>query len=287
MAFEEKLSIPDVHDAGLDWLTMTWKIGEENYEVAKENLENFGQSLNSAGCDTKFTGWQGYTGWQFGKIFLGQRPDGIIIRATGDHAKIAEAYIKEKNCAGKCTRCDLQITAKDRAAEPDYGSRVRKEIESFAASDQRAARRSFACYKSLGRDSGCVVGSRSSSRYFRFYNKTLEQRNRIEAGLWRYEVEFKGDQARYLWKMTQRSSRSYWLAQSVVKSEFEALGADMSFVTQGEKYERQSTYHQTNEERQLRWLATDVRGVVIKLLEAGKRAEVLEALGLTGEERLF
>lgn len=282
MALEEKLSLPDLWDAGVDWLTMTWQKTDENFDAAKDSLENFGQVLNQNNFESKFTSWQGYTGWQFGKIFLGQRPDGIILRASGGEAKIAEAEIRKRNIAGKVTRIDYQVTAKDRQAQADYGSRVREEIESAARESRAAARRAFACYKNFGHDSGFVIGSRSSERFARFYNKTLEQRGNVEPGLWRYEIEYKGKQARYVWRMTQAASRSYWLAQSIVKTEFEGFGANMEFCVNGAKFEKPSSYQPSSVEKKLKWLETHVSKSVKELIDAGYREAVLEALGLTG-----
>lgn len=281
MAFEEKLSLPDVWDAGVDWLTMTWKNGDADYSRCKNELENFGQKLNAANFESKFTSWQGYSGWQFGKIFLGERPDGLILRASGSDAKTAAAEIRARNISGKATRCDLQATARDRAAKNDYGCRVRKEVESLAGKSGRAARRRFACYKDFGHDSGFTLGSRSSQRFARFYNKTLEQRGRVEKGLWRYELEYKGKQAQYVWNMTKMSANPYWLALSVVKAEFSEYGANMDFIQTGEKYERVSSYTPSSVEKSINWLANDVKNTVVKLRELGYLDAVLDALELT------
>lgn len=281
MTFEGKLSIPDVWDAGVDWLTMTWKNGDADFTRCKNELENFGQTLNAANFESKFTSWQGYSGWQFGKIFLGERPDGLILRASGNDAKTATAEIRKRNISGKPTRCDVQATAHDREAQNDYGGCVRKEIESFAGTNARAARRRFASYKDFGHDSGFTIGARSGERFARFYNKTFEQRNRVEKGLWRYEMEYKGRQAQHVWNMIKISSNPYWLALSVVKSEFAEYGANMEFIQTGEKYERASSYTPTSVEKSINWLANDVRNTVTKLRDLGYEAAMLEALGLT------
>lgn len=269
-----------IHDAGLDWLTMTFDKSEPNHEKYVSELQNLLVYLGLQGFDQKRAAWQGYAGMQSGKIFLGFREDGAVLRASGNHAKIAEQFIRERNIEGKPTRCDFQITRDTGTASADFGARVREEVESFTRTNARAARRSLACYKNLGRDSGLAIGSRSSQRYARIYNKTLEQRGRIAPNLWRYEVEFKGGQARQIWNMNRAATRSYWLAQSIVKTEFEQYGCDMEFVTNGEKYERASTYEATSVERKLNWFRSHVRSSVRELIEAGYEAAVLDALGI-------
>lgn len=267
-------------DAGLDWLTMTWKNDVANFNQCKDGLENFGQELNAARFESKRANWQGYSGWQFGKIFLGERPDGLCLRASGGEAKLAEAAIRQRQIAGRATRCDLQITAKDTANAPNYGQRVFRAYQKSARRNESNSKANLAVYQSHGNNCGFVIGSRSSSRYHRFYNKTLEQRGNVEAGLWRYEVEFKGEQARYAWSMIEAATRSYWLAQSVVKSEFEAKGIPMKFVETGAKYERKSDYSPSSVEKSLNWFREYVRPSVIKLIEAGYKDAVIEALGL-------
>lgn len=259
---------------------MTWKTDRENYEKCKNGLDQLTQELSNNSFETKRANWRDYSGWMVGNIFVGDRHDSTILRATGSDAKTAAAEIRKRKIAGRATRFDLQITAKDEKCTDDYGERVFAAYRARAAASNASAKTNLAHYYCSGRDCGFTIGARCSQRYCRFYNKTVEQRGKVDDGLWRYEVEFKGEQARYIWSCYENSVRDYWLALGVVAGEFQARGVDMSFVSTGQKYERKSEYKRSSVQKSLNWLQNNVRQTVLSLIEAGYEDAVYEALGL-------
>lgn len=270
-----------VHDSGLDWLTMTWNRDSKNFDEQDQRLQNYAMHLHGTGLETKVSAFQGYVGQRFGKILIAYRPDGAILQATGDFAKLAERDLKERRIDGKATRIDYQTTIKAPEREDDFCRRMRSEVERFAATNKRAARRAFACYKNLGRDCGFVVGARSSSGYFRFYDKSVEQRGRIEPRLYRTECEFKGAQAVAHWKKSKAVKSSKELAISICKDHFEGFGMDLGYLKSCARYERPSVYEPTSTKKKLAWFQTHVSKSVAACIEDGKLEEVLETLGLT------
>lgn len=224
--------------------------------------------------------WLGYTGYAVRGLFVGARHDGAIVRASGYDAKVIEKTIRENNWDARCTRLDLQVTANVGQAETDYGRRVREAIEASAGGESSAKGFNIAFYKARGCDSGVTVGARSSERYARFYNKTAEQRGRVEPGLWRFEVEFKGQQARMMYQMLMSSVNGSFLALSIVKTTFEMHGVDMDWIAETEPQELPSSYQQTDDERRLRWLERNVSRTVADLKARGLEKEVRRALDL-------
>ena len=273
-----------VYDAGTDWLTLTMQPATENYAILLHRVEQEQGKLESGGYELKPQQWQGYIGQVVCGLFVGQREDGLCIRASGNEAKLIEEVIRRGGFEVKCTRLDFQITAQTGSAEIDFGGRVREEIERSSQAGSGTARFNTAAYKTRGVDCGVTIGSRSSSRYSRFYNKTLEQRGRVAPRLWRYECEFKGRQAQQMFRMLMSAARGYWLAMSIVKEAYERHGTDMSFVMVAEKVELPSTYRPNDNERRLLWLDTHVRPTVQRLINDIGRDAVLQALALSAEQ---
>jgi DNA relaxase NicK len=224
--------------------------------------------------------WQGYTGKRSFGLFIGERHDGDIIRASGVEAKTLERWCKANGWRPKCTRIDLQITARIDKVPQQFASRVAKAARASAANGPGGSCRKIAAYQNGAASTGLTLGSRSSGRYCRFYDKTAEQKQRVEEGLWRFEVEFKNQQAANMFLMLMSAVNGYYLALSVVKTTFEMHGVNMPWVRQGEKVELPSYYRQNDDDRRLLWLETHVRGTVQKLIKAGKLEEVKAALGL-------
>lgn len=269
-----------VYDSGIDWLTLSFPAGSEEIDRAMRRSELAMMALDQGRNGIKKQSVQGYDGYACYGYFSGIREDGLLIRASGREAKLAETICREENWDARCTRLDLQITVEDRGGENDIGVRVQKEIAAAEAALPEKQRRNLAIYKIRGRDSGLTIGSRTSQRYSRIYDKSLEQRHKIAPNLWRFEVEFKGQQARLMYKMLMQAVSGRWLALSVVKTTFELHGVDMSFVGNSEPLELPSQYRQNDDERRLNWLKSHVNRTVQELKSRGLENEVREALGL-------
>lgn len=260
---------------------MTWQVQGNQYTAARAMFEQIKADQAAQGAEFKPYGFQGYQGRMYGSLFLGYREDGLMLRASSHYAKYAEAKIRQSKLSGHPTRLDFQNTAQVGPQENDYGRRVRKEVEQGTASSRRTARTNLAIYKNFGSDSGFTIGARSAERYARFYNKTLEQRNRVAKGLWRYEVELKGRAAQAAWNELTQGVRCYDLSQAICQSHFSRYGLDMSWLKECQKFELPSSYHPTSIEKKLNWFSGSVRGSVEDCIAAGKLEEVLARLGLT------
>lgn len=269
-----------IHDSGCDWLTLSFPAGFEKTETVLKKMEQTLQALDAGKNVAKRQNWLGYSGFACYGLFSGIREDGIIVRASGQEAKLAEQICREEKWDARCTRLDLQITANVGKTQTDYGRRVREALTESEGDAKSAKGFNLAFHQARGCDSGAAIGSRSSERFARFYNKTLEQRGRVEPGLWRFEVEFKGQQARLMYKMLMSAASGRWLALSVVKTTFELYGVDMSWVTTAEPFELPSSARENDDERRLRWLKTNVSRTVKELIERGHEQEIRQIFGL-------
>lgn len=272
--------MPMVHDAGVDYVTLTLKKGDKSFDSAVAMCEKMLTDYAAGGEEAKPSNLQGYQGFTVGRLFAGWRDDGLMIRASSEVAKYVESVVRESGIRFRCTRLDLQVTAKLRPEEADVAQRV---CEARAGSERPNGRKKAATsviYKNSHVYSGLSLGSRVSGRFARLYDKSLEQRGLVEDGLWRYECEFKRKLADYLWAALMKAPRGYWFACSIVKAEFEGHGVDMAFIESATGIEMPSSYEPTSEEKKLGWLENHVRSSVLWLIERGKREDVIRALGL-------
>lgn len=269
-----------VYDGGCDWLTLTFHAGHEQYIKALTRCRTILVELSGGGEHVKRKSWLGYDGYQSYGLFVGEREDGFIIRASGTEAKLIEKEARAQNWDAKCTRLDLQTTIDAGQKAVDFGRRVQSQAEKSTSIDGRKKATAIARYQVAGRSTGLTLGSRSSERYCRFYDKSAEQRHRIKANLWRCEVEFKGQQARLMYKMLKSSANGFWLACSVVKTTFGIYEIDLECLEKVELSELPSHYSPNDDERRLAWLKSHVAGTVKQLIERGHEKEVREALRL-------
>lgn len=269
-----------MHDAGVDWLTMTWEPGHPNYIRALTNVRAEMSIRAVAGDELMPYHWNGYTGEKQGKIAYGERHDGLVVRVSGRDARHIAQMLKERNASGKATRIDFQTTAKTNQANEVYLRRLREKVRHGVSGENGIPARNLASYSHRGRDCGVAVGSRCSGAYIRIYDKSLEQSNRVEKGLIRYEVEYKGKKAREAWKMYQSSAQPYYLACSLTKAECEVIGVEMEWLLAVEQVEFVSSYEGTSVDKKMAWLARFVRPTIHYLLARIPREEILEALGL-------
>ena len=269
-----------VWDAGIDYLTITFKAGDRDYVRAmllvKSEMEKTADGNNAI----LPWAWNGYRGEKQGKVMYGEREDGLLVRCSGARARLIAAIFKENNVTGKATRIDFQVTAKTKQAVEEYLEITCAKVTANTDSTAGRSARNSATYKSRGRACGMVIGSRSSTNYHRIYNKTLEQRNRVEPNLVRFEAEKKGDLAVQSWKMYMMAGQPYYLNCSIIKAEMEILGVDMDWLAYIEKAEFVSSYEPTTPVRQANWLFVHVRPTVLKLVALIGRDAVLELLGL-------
>ncbi len=259
---------------------MSFKPGHKDY-VRAMTLVRAEQRLSVAEkADIKKGGIHGYTGEKTEHLFWGEREDGLFVRATGGAAKRISARFKAAKITGQASRIDFQTTGKRGAAEDDYFDRMQQAVAARALCCGRVARLNSAAYKVGGAHSGSTFGARSSARYFRLYDKTLEQRGKVAPGLVRFEGEYKAARAVQGWDMFVSAAQPYWLAVSLMKAEFSSFGINMDWLAGSEQVEMPSAYEPSSLEKKLHWLEHHVRPSVQDLINAGRRDEILHALGL-------
>jgi DNA relaxase NicK len=130
------------------------------------------------------------------------------------------------------------------------------------------------------------IGKRSSRVYARLYNKEVESDDAYYEGAWRYECELHNATATEtaqelhyslfpLEEAICSAVWSYWHGKGV-RPVFDTFPTGMEIVLPRRE--------ETTIERSIRWLETQVRPTVAKLVALGYTSSVLDALGLPGAD---
>lgn len=270
----------DVYDAGVDWLTMTWDVKSDKTHKAFNLIRDYQEQIATEGFDVVEAKWNNYEGKQCGAVFVGVRPDGMLLKVSGADSKVVAKLLKDADADEKATRIDFQTTAKTADSNERVLRGVCEKVRRAAEGRDGFQPRNTADYRSRGRCTGMVVGARSSENYFRIYDKSAEQKGRVEKGLIRFEGEFKQGKARQAWRKYKDAPDEMQFVLSLTRSEFERLGADMKWLKADEQIQFVSEYRGTSAQKKLAWLERFVRPSVEWLFARGFRDEVYIALGL-------
>jgi DNA relaxase NicK len=264
-----------VTGASVDWITCT--AATKN---AQERLWDVGQRmLNRAQCEGEDASrWHanGYGGWTNGSVSLGSRPDGCILRVSGQ-----EAAYKWRECFSACENCsrlDLAVDCELDSPVSALSRQVYRDAGHTPPVNGRAPTRSLIVSGDGG--STVYIGARTSESYGRLYDKGRETKTRPAGCWWRWEVEFKGRQSFARAEQLSSTDDHEVLLMATVASWFRARSGH-TFTSTSVPLKIFFAVKPNSLERKLQWLAHDVRPTVQRLVEAGQLQRVLFSLGLT------
>jgi len=263
--------------AAVDWLTCTARQGANSGLLAAVGWAAV-YAEAEAGNDLRPWLWKGYDGYMSGSAAVGERSDGTICRFSGDRA--AHSFCGAVRHADRISRLDLAVTVRmDEDANP---ARDAYTLAREAIPNARGRRIQKASHiETWNEGETAYLGSRQSARFGRLYNKGLESKEERYRGCWRWEVEYKGDTASAIaGEMAQHGDTSE-APLAYVWDTFATWGippiwgrgAFVPLAALGRTA--------TDDDRRLAWLAVQVAPVIARLLRAGKRQQVFDALGLT------
>lgn len=274
-------------EAGVDWLTLTIADDQWGYRDLCRDWQSFVEWNKCLGNQVKGWGMSGYQGFSCGDRAIGYREGGAILRASGKSATEALDCQHRSYCG--VPRIDLQITVWEPTPGPNallehlYRC-ITQYIHSGIIKSKKAS-----LVKENNDGMTLYIGSRSSSVFLRAYNKGAETGESRYYGAIRYEVEYKGDLAKTIaGRLKHRNSEEWPIAiVGTVHSEFGKRGVP---IKQSEGQGREIIYSpdkvQTDHERQLEWLRTQVAPTIARLRDAGRENDVIEALGLLKHDEL-
>jgi hypothetical protein len=276
-----------VLDAGVDWVTLTAPtfFSPDGPEAAAlRNLLRRDWYGGQAGVDVEVWGWSGYSGLKFGPLAMGARRDGSIVRCSGPASRLLTSV---PWAAGwKCTRLDLQITARVPTGDVDAYITALKGGAVAARAGANGRPWKVAHIAGMGDGDTLLMGARSSALYARVYNKYAESGFEGDyIGAVRFEIEVKNGVADRLWWKLSGQSGNTVLAQELVVAAMHSRGVYPAIDIRPAPEEWLRTVsRETDADRQLLWLEKSVSGIVRKLRAQGLESEVDKALGITDRQ---
>lgn len=271
-------------ESGVDWITATAPRG-----LLADKLIALTEPLlhQSASQGNRVLLWKGsgYHGRTSGETSLGVGREGSIVTL-----KSREAFLNAELFLGgefRVTRLDLQTTCFDESKMED-----RWTAEYFALQHRKKkAGRPISSDLRLNSRGGSTLylGSPKSDIIARAYDKGIEAKIAEAGECQRYEVQYRRRPAKsQATRYYQSEDRSYHIAATVTHF-FKARGITVPRVEEriaGTQIQHEALYSkraESDDARSLRWLGTLVAPTVRRLIESGKRDEILRALGLTDE----
>lgn len=283
-----------VKQIGIDWITATLP---NNVELFNTKASALFDVLNNEHAENveepiKPFGWQGYKGLICSGLFVGQRPDGVVFRATGSRADKLYAHVTyEMNVS----RLDMQATIwpVGHVGGPLNPGKLPPhrwhEQQAILANDELPdSRKRLIDVRENNRGGATLyIGSRKSNSFGRIYNKSAESPAEW-AGLdaWRYEVQLGGKlaKAHFVRLMECDPLDRAMFLETQIRKWFRKRGVIVpTLSTKGDGETIKDTIEPTNKDRQLQWLHKQVKPTIRQLIEAGHTHEML--IALFGPER--
>lgn len=278
MQCDDSLQVVDV---GVDWLTATVP-RDGRHGPLKEFARSIMQDEASNGNNERNWKGQGYHGVTCGAVSFGVRATDAILRLSSHAAAIH--YRKAILLTDNVSRMDLQLTATDSTNQADRAHLAYYQVDSAPRKGGRPPTASLRINNTGGQT--LYIGSRASDKLGRLYDKGVEKKSAEKGALWRYEVEYKRHEAK---RISERASQEEFdnacIAANVVHY-FSTRGVTVPMVAAFDEssFERARAEYkldrESDDERSLRWLNQFVASTVRRLIESGRRSEVLRALGV-------
>ncbi len=267
-------------ESGVDWLT--WVSPRTDGETALERLgERLVRQQADRGSKVAPLKIEGYNGLQAEQCAYGYRKDSAYLRLSG---KLAASHWSDVPfTSGRATRLDVQTTIWLRTSRIRFGSEVFKARTGKGHQQVGRPLRRVCSQGNHGLYIG-TVGTRTSRRYLRIYDKGVESGCSPAGVCWRIELEAKKDLSTQLYREGLTApDHNQWCVDvcertiSAVHGRWPlASGGTLPLLPSAPELELPSIV------RTCAWLETSVRPSIERLLPHVGIERLLELLGLDG-----
>lgn len=274
---------------GIDWITATLPRHADHFNTkasALFDILNWEHAINEDEPIKSF-GWQGYRGLICNGLFVGQRPDGVVFRATGGLADKVYCHVsREMNVS----RLDMQATIWPVAhvgGPMNPGNlpphRWHEKQAMLANEDLPDSRKRLLDIRENNKGGATLyIGSRKSNSFARIYNKSAENPQEwATLDAWRYEVQLGGKLAKVHFDRLMdyaEDGRAMFL-ETQIRKWFRKRGVIVPTLEDTCNDDLiKDTLEPTHQDRQLQWLHKQVKPTIRKLVEGGATQEMLIAL---------
>ena len=260
-------------DAGIDWMTITTK-DTKRFEEWTEAFALVASEEKARGHKWGSAHILGYKGESCGHAFLGKRTDGAMVRLTSSAAQTYGHLFSPEAC--HVTRIDLQVTVQFDYPAQNFLKRAYDHARVQPVKNGRPPVYSL-LENSLG-GSTIYVGSRSSMRYGRIYDKGEESGTELPGRMFRWELEIKDQLADQAVQMLAYSANPERQLLALVGSFFDerALPVTWSIPRDEERFSLPRIL--PDDAGSLKWLNGPVATVVARLATSVGWAPVLRSI---------
>ena len=267
--------------AGVDYATLTCSTGVRAVQLWERGLPLV-NTEEEAGNGKKPWRGLGYLGWASSHITVGRRLDGVVVRLSGS---VAHQYWRTFFAlSDRCSRLDLAVTGACDVAGFNVAHLSLREARAWKRKHDSRIKVGYQFSEPGG--ASFTLGSRSSEKYGRIYDKFAETGSPYQPGTWRWEVEYKGETSLALaTTLFSEKDRSETVGR-LTMAHFAEKGISIPFAASGGPWSFKKVAEKIDAERRLAWLENQVKPSVRQLVfEVGEKT-VLDALGLWPDNAL-
>jgi len=229
------------------------------------------------GFEVKGWSMSGYHGWKCGRLQFGERSDGALVRLSSGLA--ASAWFDVWQITGRCSRVDVQVTLLCDGPVPSEVFALAAQTKTFYG--ERKDGPTLTLWSDNQEGATFYIGRRSSSLYFRGYNKAAQSELPEHERCLRLEVEVKNRLTQWCIARVMSGVSVKFGCIEFVSEYLEARGITPSLMNDIPRSFYERLMPVTDRLNSLCWLRSQIRPVVQRLLEDGLGEEVRDALGLT------
>lgn len=273
-----KLRTCEVMECGVDWITATVRNGTEQRALARL-ADDWLLDRSCEGYEVKGWRWNNYSGSTTDGISYGKRDDGWIIRLSGSMA--VRHWLTVATWAHNISRFDIQTTILDSEGKDEHAARgfsllaLDHRIESGFTTSRYT--------ESTPDGSTLYVGSRTSDRMLRLYDKSAESDGEYPKRCWRYEIEYKGPRALRVAERIRNDAHQVQAVFDALQTCYSDWGLGIPANRPAWLWRDVGITHTSDDERRLDWLRRCIRPLVGRLTEAVGVDKVLSSLGVFDE----
>lgn len=264
----------EILESRIDWVTATIKPGAKQATLHGRAMAWQEQRKNE-GYQVKPWSWMGYVGTTVDGCTWGTRETDSMVRLSGEVA--ARRGAVALTWADNVSRLDIEVTLRDHDIARNWADRANADSKR----DPRvlAGMTETRIIRSTPSGTTAYVGSRSSSRFMRCYDKTSESDGAYPLGCWRWEVEYKKERANIVARGLQTSGYKPSKVLQIVKAAWADYQHRMPCDGLPDHWADKGVKHETNDEKRLAWLRRSIRPMVERMREGTNAAVLLDAIG--------
>lgn len=267
-------SYPHIVDFGIDWLRLTWRKDSDELPAVGETIYQRLVELHEQGDLTTEKKLLNFKGIGSDRLSWTSNETHVMVQATSGEANETGKRLIRAGVRGQCTRIDTQVTAQYGERGAQRAQKVLQSVNGASVSDKTRNIEKSALFANSYGDTGVTLGARASSIYARFYHAQTGGHTEYDAGVWRYEIEWKRNRAKQIWDAARISPNPDVLAASYTTGQFLALGIDEPFFRHVLPEKPEQLPYTRSSDKTLMWLENQVKPAIHNLIEAGRGEDV-------------